>query len=148
MARENENDGYSRVVGVTSDSSAVQGSQDKDLREQGRAFLPKFDTQGLLSAVVQDAGSHEILMVAFMNQEALDATIASGIAHFYSRSRKRLWKKGESSGNVLHVAEMRVDCDQDALVLVANPAGPTCHTGAHSCFYRRLDGGGLVAVDY
>ena len=82
-------------------------------------------------------------MVAFMDREALDATIESGDAHFHSRSRGRLWKKGETSGHVLKVEEILVDCDQDALVLRCRPLGPTCHTGARSCFYRRLEDGAL-----
>lgn len=110
------------------------------LREQGTEFMPKFDDRGLLSAVVVDSESREVLMVAFMDEEALAATRATGMAHFHSRSRGRLWMKGESSGHVLKVREIRVDCDQDALVIVASPAGPTCHTGAPSCFYRVLDG--------
>lgn len=115
-------------------------------REQGTRFLPKFDDNGLLSAVVVDAAAGRVLMVAFMDREALDATLASGEAHFHSRSRGRLWKKGESSGNVLTVEEILVDCDQDALVLRCRPAGPTCHTGAASCFYRRLENGNLERV--
>ena len=101
---------------------------------------PKFDAAGLITAVVTDAASGEVLMVAHMDAEALAATIATGEAHFHSRSRGRLWKKGESSGHVLSVRELRVDCDQDALWVIAEPAGPTCHTGARSCFYRRVDG--------
>nr|WP_277600629.1 phosphoribosyl-AMP cyclohydrolase [Altericroceibacterium xinjiangense] len=109
-------------------------------REQGTRFLPKFDSAGLITAVVQHARSGEILMVAFMDAEALDKTRETGFAHFHSRSRGRLWKKGESSGHVLEVLQVLVDCDQDALVLKALPHGPTCHTGADSCFYRALDG--------
>lgn len=119
---------------------------DTEQREQGIRFLPKFDDRGLLCAVVIDAANDRVLMVAFMDQEALDATLASGEAHFHSRSRGRLWKKGESSGRVLTVEEIRVDCDQDALVLRCRPAGPTCHTGATSCFYRRLADGSLARV--
>ncbi|OBX20825.1 phosphoribosyl-AMP cyclohydrolase [Erythrobacter sp. QSSC1-22B] len=115
-------------------------------REQGTRFLPKFDDRGLLSAVVIDASNERVLMVAFMDKEAIDATLASGEAHFHSRSRGRLWKKGESSGNVLTVEEILVDCDQDALVLRCRPAGPTCHTGATSCLYRRLENGALTQV--
>ena len=115
-------------------------------REQGTRFLPKFDDRGLLSAVVVDAVSGQVLMVAFMDREALDATLASGEAHFHSRSRGRLWKKGELSGHVLSVEEVLVDCDQDALVLRCRPAGPTCHTGAVTCFYRRLKNGKLERV--
>lgn len=110
-------------------------------------FQPKFDSQGLLTAVVCDANTHQVLMVAFMNAEALQATRDTGIAHFWSRSRQSLWKKGETSGNVLNVTEILVDCDQDALVIRAIPAGPACHTGARSCFYRRLGADGLVAID-
>ena len=107
---------------------------------------PKFDEKGLLSAVVVHAETREVLMVAFMNREALDATIESGDAHFHSRSRGRLWKKGETSGHVLKVDEILVDCDQDALVLRCRPLGPTCHTGARSCFYRRLEDGALHRI--
>lgn len=102
--------------------------------------MPRFDAAGLLTAVVQDADSGEVLMVAFMNAQALAATRKTGIAHFYSRSRGKLWMKGETSGNILQVHAILVDCDQDALVLKARPAGPACHTGARSCFYRRLSG--------
>ena len=119
---------------------------DSTRREQGAEFLPKFDSNGLLSAVVTHAVTGEVLMVAFMDREALDATVASGDAHFHSRSRGRLWKKGESSGHVLKVEEIRVDCDQDALVLRCHPQGPTCHTGEASCFYRRLKDGSLHRV--
>lgn len=108
--------------------------------------MPKFDAAGLLSAVVQHADTGEVLMVAFMDEEALQATLDSGDAHFHSRSRGKLWKKGESSGNVLKVQEILVDCDQDALVLKALPAGPTCHTGKRSCFYRLVDGKGLALL--
>ena len=115
-------------------------------RESGTDFMPKFDAQGLISAVVQDSRDGRILMVAYMDREALEATQATGIAHFHSRSRGLLWKKGESSGNVLEVVEVLVDCDQDALVLQCKPAGPTCHTGAISCFYRKLENGSLQPV--
>ena len=94
--------------------------------------------------------SGEVLMVAFMDREALEATRLTGFAHFHSRSRKRLWKKGESSGNVLQVDAILIDCDQDALVLKVRAAGPACHTGARSCFYRTLDdvgsGAGLTRL--
>ncbi len=118
-----------------------------DERETGTVFLPKFDDKGLLTAVVTDAASKEVLMVAFMDQEALDATIETKLAHFHSRSRGKLWQKGESSGNVLKVVEMLIDCDQDAVELRCQPAGPTCHTGARSCFYRRLEDGSLQDVN-
>ena len=116
-------------------------------RESGDTLDPKWDARGLITAVVTDQESGELLMVAHMNREALDLTIATGEAHFWSRSRETLWKKGETSGNVLHVREMRIDCDQDALWLKAEPAGPVCHTGERSCFYRRLGDGGLERVD-
>jgi phosphoribosyl-AMP cyclohydrolase len=122
-------------------------SDDVAAREQGDAFLPKFDSTGLLSAVVQHAETGEVLMVAFMDREALDATRATGFAHFHSRSRGRLWKKGESSGHVLAVEAILVDCDQDALVLKVRPAGPACHTGARSCFYRGLEDDRLTRLD-
>ena len=117
---------------------------DKNEREQGRDFLPRFDANGLLTAVAVDHETYEVLMVAFMDREALDATLETGEAHFHSRSRGRLWKKGETSGNVLTVEEIGVDCDQDALVLKVRPAGPVCHTGARSCFYRRIENGKLA----
>lgn len=116
------------------------------LREQGGIFMPRFDDKGLISAVVTDAETGAVLMVAFMDAEALDATRRTGKAHFHSRSRGRLWMKGESSGHVLEVTEILVDCDQDALVVKARPAGPTCHTGAPTCFYRRLEGDELIRV--
>lgn len=118
--------------------------------EQSRSdgpFEPKFDAQGLLSAVAVDTTTGQVLMVAFMDAEALARTRETGIAHFHSRSRGRLWRKGETSGNLLRVVETLVDCDQDALVLRVEPAGPACHTGAASCFYRRLEGDGLVALE-
>ncbi|MCZ8171123.1 MAG: phosphoribosyl-AMP cyclohydrolase [Novosphingobium sp.] len=120
---------------------------DKDDREQGSAFLPRFDANGLLTAIAVDERSREILMLAHMDAEALAKTQQTGLAHFHSRSRGRLWMKGESSGHVLKVSEIRVDCDQDALVLIVSPAGPACHTGATSCFYRKVDGNGLVRID-
>jgi phosphoribosyl-AMP cyclohydrolase len=118
-----------------------------DDRELGSVFQPKFDAQGLLSAVAVDSASGKVLMLAFMDSEALAKTRESGLAHFHSRSRSRLWMKGESSGHVLRVVEIRVDCDQDALVLLVEAEGPACHTGATSCFYRKLDGEELVRID-
>lgn len=110
-------------------------------REQGARFAPKFDAAGLLTAVVTDAATGAVLVVAHMNREAVDATLSSGQVHFWSRSRGQLWLKGETSGHFLDVVEVLVDCDQDALVIRAAPAGPTCHTGAPSCFYRRVEAG-------
>lgn len=114
--------------------------------EMGSAFLPKFDSNGLLTAIAVDAATRGVLMVAFMDAEALSKTRETGRAHFHSRSRGRLWMKGESSGHFLQVQEILVDCDQDALVLVVTPMGPTCHTGATSCFYRKLDGESLIRL--
>lgn len=110
-------------------------------RESGTTFAPKFDANGLLTAVVVDHASATVLVVAHMNQDAFNATLATGQVHFWSRSRQSLWLKGETSGHFLAVEEMFVDCDQDALVIRATPAGPTCHTGASSCFYRRIEMG-------
>ena len=106
-------------------------------------FDPKFDAAGLVTAVVTTR-ARTLLMVAHMNAEAIAATRASGEATFWSRSRGRLWRKGETSGNTLRVVEMRVDCDQDALWLVVEPAGPACHTGRTSCFYRRVEADGSL----
>ncbi|WP_432200483.1 phosphoribosyl-AMP cyclohydrolase [Erythrobacter sp. W53] len=119
--------------------------QDSD-RETGSRLLPKFDEKGLLSAVVTDSEDGEVLMVAFMNAEALAATQETGFAHFYSRSRKVQWMKGETSGNRLAVERILIDCDQDAVVIKARAEGPTCHTGVRSCFYRELKNGALVPV--
>ena len=112
--------------------------------EQGTALRPRWDANGLVTAVVTDHRSGEVLMLAHMNADALAKTIDSGEAWFWSRSRGRLWKKGETSGHVLSVVEMRIDCDQDAVWIRADAAGPACHTGERSCFYRRIDRGGLV----
>ncbi|UIJ47268.1 phosphoribosyl-AMP cyclohydrolase [Sphingomonas cannabina] len=118
-----------------------------DPRETGLSLDPKYDAAGLVTAVATDAATGEVLMVAHMNAEALEKTVATGEAHFWSRSRGRLWKKGETSGHVLRVVEARIDCDQDAVWLRVEPAGPACHTGERSCFYRRIEGGGLVRVE-
>ena len=118
-----------------------------DARDTGLTLNPKYDAAGLVTAVVTDAGTGEPLMVAHMNAEALAATLESGEATFWSRSRGRLWKKGETSGHVMRVVEVRIDCDQDALWLRVEPAGPACHTGARSCFFRRIENGRLVAVE-
>ncbi|MFD1788870.1 phosphoribosyl-AMP cyclohydrolase [Sphingomonas floccifaciens] len=114
-------------------------------RETGPTLDPKYDAAGLITAVATDAATGEVLMLAHMNAEALAATMASGEATFWSRSRGRLWKKGETSGHVLRVVEARIDCDQDAVWLRVEPHGPACHTGARSCFYRRIKDGRLVA---
>jgi phosphoribosyl-AMP cyclohydrolase len=108
--------------------------------ETSLRFQPKFDENGLIPAIVTDAASGEVLMFAFMNAQALAATIETGVAHFWSRSRGRLWKKGEESGNLMRVSEARTDCDQDVVWLKVSVegAGVACHTGARSCFYRAL----------
>jgi len=98
----------------------------------------KFDQRGLIPAVLQDVHTGEVLMVAWMNAEALHLTREMGQAHFWSRSREELWHKGATSGNVMHVQEIWVDCDADTLLLRVEPAGPACHTGQYSCFYRRV----------
>lgn len=116
-------------------------------REQGSLLNPRYDAAGLITAVVTDHASGDVLMVAHMNAEALAATLSSGEATFFSRSRGRLWKKGETSGNVMRVVEARVDCDQDAIWLRCEPAGPACHTGEPSCFYRRI-GSAAGALEY
>ena len=111
------------------------------------ALQVKWDERGLAPAVVQDAATGQLLMLAWMNAEALDRTRETGFAHFYSRSRDSLWKKGETSGNFLSVKEVRTDCDADAILFQCEPAGPTCHTGEGSCFYRRVDSDSRIALD-
>lgn len=118
-----------------------------DPRETGLVLDPKYDASGLITAVATDRTTGEVLMLAHMNAEALRLTVETREAHFWSRSRDRLWKKGESSGHVLHVADIRIDCDQDAVWLIVDPAGPACHTGERSCFYRRIVGDRLVAAE-
>jgi phosphoribosyl-AMP cyclohydrolase len=117
--------------------------------DETSAFRPSFDPQGLITAVVSDARDDALLMVAHMNAEALRLTIETGQAHFWSRSRNSLWKKGETSGEILEVREILTDCDQDVLQVKAVPAGThgaACHTGRRSCFYRRLTDGRLEFV--
>lgn len=117
-------------------------------REQGSEFMPKFDADGLVTAVAVDHRTGALLMLAHMDAEAIAKTLETGFAHFHSRSRGRLWMKGESSGHVLKIVEIRVDCDQDALELRVEPAGPACHTLATSCFYRTLaEDGKLTRID-
>jgi len=125
---------------------AALSSSTQDI-EEGVTVTPKFDANGLVSAVVTDVRTGDVLMVAHMNEEALRKTIASGEAWYYSRSRRALWKKGETSGNVQRVIELRVDCDQDALWLkVEQQGGGACHTGRRSCFYRAVPLGKTGAV--
>ncbi|WP_377289236.1 phosphoribosyl-AMP cyclohydrolase [Rhizobium sp. SG2393] len=113
---------------------------DKPTLEEGVLLSPRFDAHGLVTAVVTDARDGELLMVAHMNAEALSLTIETGIAHYYSRSRGKLWKKGETSGNLQTVRQILTDCDQDAIWLKVEVAGhdATCHTGRRSCFYRSV----------
>ncbi len=124
---------------------------DKAALEQSNEFTPRFDADGLITAVVTDARDGTLLMVAHMNAEALDKTLRSGVAHYWSRSRNALWKKGETSGNLQHVAELRTDCDQDAVWLRVNVEGQaaSCHTGRQSCFYRiaEFEGGKAKLID-
>ena len=117
--------------------------------ESGLAFAPKFDADGLIPAIVTDAASGEVLMLAWMNAEALALTLETRVGHFWSRSRAKLWRKGEDSGNVLEVSELRTDCDQDAIWLKVVVAGDgvACHTGEHSCFYRTLPLGARPSPD-
>ena len=107
----------------------------------------RFDEQGLVPCVTQDWRTGEVLTLAYMNDEALERTRATGEVHFYSRSRKEIWHKGQTSGNVQRVRQIRYDCDGDALVALVDPAGPACHTGQRSCFYRDLEGSADPAAD-
>lgn len=117
--------------------------------EEGVLLTPRFDANGLVTCVATDAATGEILMLAHMNAEALALTISTGEAHYYSRSRKKLWRKGESSGHTQKVVEMLVDCDQDAVIIKVEMGGTgaACHTGRRSCFYRRVTLGGPVGQD-
>jgi len=114
--------------------------------ERGATLAPRFDASGLIAAVAVDADRGEVLMLAWMNAEALALTIETGEAHYYSRSRQALWKKGETSGQVQIVVEIRVDCDQDAVLLKVRPQGDggACHVGFRACFYRVVEDGRLV----
>lgn len=114
---------------------------DHEQRDEGTVFAPKFDAHGLITAVAQEAGSNRVLMVGFMNAEALARTIETGEVHYYSRSRKALWKKGETSGEIQRVVELSVDCDQDAILMLVEQTGrgAACHTGRKSCFYRIVE---------
>ena len=121
--------------------------------EEGFAFTPRFSADGLVACIAVDAGSGEVLMLAYMNAEALERTLATGVVHYWSRSRQKLWRKGDTSGQVQTLVELRVDCDQDALLARVKVGGDggACHTGRRSCFYRRIepaaDGARLAPVD-
>ena len=116
-------------------------------RETGTRLEPKWDDRGLIQTVTTDAATGEVLMVAHMDADALERTLATGEAHYWSRSRQAVWHKGATSGNTQAVVELRIDCDQDAVWLRVTPAGPACHTGARSCFYRVVGTDGSLAVD-
>jgi phosphoribosyl-ATP pyrophosphohydrolase/phosphoribosyl-AMP cyclohydrolase len=104
-----------------------------------------YDSQGLIAVIAQDAETGEVRMMAYADEMAVERTLSTGLAHFYSRSRQQLWKKGESSGNMLRVRSVWIDCDGDTLLYMVDPVGPSCHTGAETCFFRRLDAdGGLI----
>jgi len=115
-------------------------------QERGAVLSPKFDADGLIAAIAVHADTAEVLMLAWMNAEALQLTLATGEAHYFSRSRQALWRKGETSGQLQTVVEVRVDCDQDAVLLKVRPQGDggACHVGFRSCFYRVVEAGGLV----
>ena len=106
------------------------------------AIKVEYDEKGLIPAIVQDAQSGQVLMLAYMNREALDLTLSSGETHFWSRSRQELWHKGATSGNIQKVVSLALDCDGDALLVRVKPAGPACHTGAVSCFFNPIPGAG------
>lgn len=110
-------------------------------QDEACQLRPAFNADGLIAAIAQDAGTGEVLMLAWMNADALAATLETGFATFWSRSRQKLWVKGETSGNQLKIVEIRIDCDQDAILLQVQPAGPACHTGRQSCFYRVVSAG-------
>jgi len=128
------------------------GAAANDL-EEGLAFTPRFSADGLVSCVTIDAASGEVLMLAHMNAEAIEKTLATGVMHYWSRSRQKLWRKGDTSGQTQTVVELRVDCDQDALLARVKVGGDggACHTGRRSCFYRRVepaaDGARLAPVE-
>ncbi|MEJ2817984.1 phosphoribosyl-AMP cyclohydrolase [Caulobacter sp. CCG-8] len=127
-------------------SSLFPAAPDKTALERGTAVTPRFDANGLVAAIAQHADTGEILMFAWMNDEALKLTLDTGIAHYFSRSRGSLWKKGETSGQLQVVTELRIDCDQDAVLIKVRPQGDggACHVGFRSCFYRVWEDGALV----
>jgi len=115
-------------------------SLDHTALEEGTAFAPRFDVHGLITVVTTEVATNDILMVAHMNAEALSLTLETGIAHYWSRSRNSLWKKGETSGELQEVIEIRTDCDQDCLIMIVRQTGrgAACHTGRKTCFYRKV----------
>lgn len=132
------------------DNSSFQATGSAVELEESLALTPKFDAEGLVTAVATDAVSGDVLMVAHMNAEALGKTIATGEAWYYSRSRRTLWKKGETSGHTQRVVEMRIDCDQDAVWMKVEQVAGACHTGRRSCFYRAvpLGSAGEVKLEF
>ncbi|MDD5327342.1 MAG: phosphoribosyl-AMP cyclohydrolase [Phycisphaerae bacterium] len=116
--------------------------------EEGTDFLPKFDSNGLIKAIAQDAKTGQVLMAASMNQQSLDLTIQTGLATYFSRSRQKLWKKGEESGHFQKVEQILVDCDQDCLLLKVTVDAGQCHVGYQSCFYRALEKGGSNKLEF
>ena len=130
----------------------MAGAAANDL-EEGSAFTPRFSPDGLVTCVAVDADSGEVLMLAHMNAEAIDKTLTTGVMHYWSRSRQKLWRKGDTSGQIQTVVELRVDCDQDAVLARVKVGGDggACHTGRRSCFYRRVepaaDGAQLAPVE-
>jgi phosphoribosyl-AMP cyclohydrolase len=134
--------GKSRAMSTFVDPGTLTHAQ----LEGGEVFAPRFDAHGLIFAIAQEAGSGRVLMAAHMNAEALRLTIETGEVHYYSRSRKALWKKGETSGEVQKLIELRTDCDQDVILMTVEQTGrgAACHTGRRSCFYRVLEGGALA----
>jgi phosphoribosyl-AMP cyclohydrolase len=130
-------------------TSLFPHAHDKHALERGDQLAPRFNADGLVVAVAQHADTGEILMLAWMNDEALKLTVDTGIAHYFSRSRNELWKKGETSGQLQLVEELRVDCDQDAVLIKVRPQGDggACHVGFRSCFYRVMEDGTLVERD-
>jgi phosphoribosyl-AMP cyclohydrolase len=135
-----------REVSLSGQSVFSKAESTEDV-EEGRALAPKFDADGLVTCVATDAASGDVLMVAHMNAEALARTVESGEAWYFSRSRRALWRKGETSGHTQRVVEMRIDCDQDAVWIRVEQAGPgACHTGRRSCFYRAVPLGRLGTV--
>jgi phosphoribosyl-AMP cyclohydrolase len=125
---------------------ADPASLSHDELETGAVFAPRFDAHGLIVAIATDVASGEVLMLAYMNAAALARTVDTGEAHYYSRSRKKIWRKGETSGEVQKVVEIRTDCDQDAILLIVEQTGrgAACHTGRRSCFYRTVTAGGSL----
>lgn len=136
-----------------SESESPQTSEEKREREEGQSLEVRYDQNGLIAAIVVEHGTDAPLMLAYMNEEALQKTLATGLVHFYSRSRQSLWMKGETSGNVLKLREARIDCDQDALWLAValestGAKEGVCHTGRRSCFYRRIDLSGGTRLEW